>query len=521
MTDRGDPSVRHEGAGLPRISVGRNVVANSFATGWTAILGLAVLPFNVRFLGVEAYGLLGVYATFLALALILDVGLSPTVNRELARLSTEPGSGGRMRTLVRSLEVVNWGVAMFAGAVLVLLAPVIARYWLDPGELSPLQVEHALMLMGPVLAVQWPASLYSHGMQGLQAQVRLSYILAAAATLRGVGGVLVLWLVSPTIYALLLWHGIVSSLHTVVLGMSLWNRLPASQGAPARFEMDALRRVWRFAAGVTGNALLRILVNNADRIVLSRLLPLQTFGYYTLAATLAGACVRLVEPVSAAFFPRLAQLVGADSRRTLTETYHRACQLASVILLPAAVMLMFFAHQILLLWTGDRVIADEAHLLVAVLVAGSALNGLMYIPYGLQLVHGWTRLAFVFNGYAVLLLLPALVLFTRLWGAVGAASVWVLLNASYILIQIPLMHRRVLRGEAPAWYLADVGAPLAAALAVAAGGWMLTRDQSAANTLLVLPLVGMGAMVAAAMTIPWLRDGLSGFARRVLWPARV
>jgi O-antigen/teichoic acid export membrane protein len=498
----------------PRSSVKRNVIANFFATGWTAIIGLAVLPLNVRFLGIESYALLGVFATMLALSQLLDAGLTPTLNRELARLSATPGGAAGMRTVVRTLEVVYWGIALLVGALVVALAPLVAVHWLNPAELSTAELRLALILMGFTLAVQWPASLYTGGLQGLQAQVQLSAITGTLGTLRSLGGVLVLWLVSPTVHAFFVWQAMVSAAQTVCLWWFLWRRLPPS-GERARFSLDALRGVWRFAAGVTGHAVMRVLLTSTDKVILSRLLPLQVFGYYTLASTLAGALGRLVDPVFIAFFPRFSELVRRDDHTGLVLAYHRACQLVSVVVLPAAVVLGCFAKDVLRLWTGNPVIVQETHQLLTLLVAGTALNGLMYLPYALQLAHGWTRLTFWFNLIALPLLVPALVLGATRWGATGAALVWLGLNATYVLLQIPIMHRRLLTSEVRRWYVLDVAAPLSAAAAVAVGSVLALQLLRLPVTVPVLAAVSSCTLLAAALTLPWLREALSGVFRMV------
>ena len=57
---------------------------------------------------------------------------------------------------------------------------------------------------------------------------------------------------------------------------------------------------------------------------------------------------------------------------------------------------------------------------------------------------------------------------TARFGAPGAASVWLIINASYLLTQVQLMHRRYLTGECLRWYLEDLGLPLFASLSVTA-----------------------------------------------------
>ena len=62
-----------------------NLVANFAGQGWTAIMVLAFVPLYLKFLGIEAYGLIGFYAMLQAAFQILDLGLSQTINREMAR----------------------------------------------------------------------------------------------------------------------------------------------------------------------------------------------------------------------------------------------------------------------------------------------------------------------------------------------------------------------------------------------------------------------------------------------------
>jgi O-antigen/teichoic acid export membrane protein len=502
-------------------SVRRNVVANFFATGWAAVLGLVVVPINIHLLGIEAYGLIGVYTMVQAFATLLDAGLSPTLNRELAQLSAAGHRGSEMRTLVRTLEVVYWGVAFIVGVVVVALAPFAAAHWLHPVHLSTGEIERALMLMGLTIAIQWPASIYAGGVQGLQHQVEWSSGTIVFGTLRSLGGVLVLWLVSRTITAFFVWQAIVSVLQTAWLAWFLWRCLPPAESHRPRFDAQHLRRVWRFAAGVSGVTLTNVVLAQSDKVILSHFLPLEKFGYYSLAATLASVFGRTVEPMFYAFFPRFSELVGRRDHAGLVSSYHRACQMLSVVLLPAAVVLALFSREVLQLWTHNPVIAAEAHWLVTLLVVGTALNRLMNLPYALQLAHGWTRLAFWNNLVAVVLVIPALAFATSHWGGRGAATVWLVLNTSYVVIQIPLMHQRVLVGEARHWYLDDVGAPLLAAALVAGPASLLMRTIAAPMAMLgMLAAISAGSLLAGCLAVPWVRAALGRLAVRARALAR-
>ena len=54
---------------------------------WAVLLQLLLVPQYIRLLGIEFYGLVGFYMTLQAAFQILDLGVSQTVTRELARHS--------------------------------------------------------------------------------------------------------------------------------------------------------------------------------------------------------------------------------------------------------------------------------------------------------------------------------------------------------------------------------------------------------------------------------------------------
>ena len=58
-----------------------NVVANYLGQGWAALMGLAFVPLYVKILGAETYGLIGVFAVLQSCVTLLDLGLTPTLNR--------------------------------------------------------------------------------------------------------------------------------------------------------------------------------------------------------------------------------------------------------------------------------------------------------------------------------------------------------------------------------------------------------------------------------------------------------
>ena len=100
----------------------------------------------------------------------------------------------------------------------------------------------------------------------------------------------------------------------------------------------------------------------------------------------------------------------------------------------------------------------------------------------------------------MLLLVPCLLWLVPIFGAVAAAAVWAALNIFYLAVIAPLVFRGVLPGEGKKWYLRDLAAPLAAALAVLVPASLVPLEtMSRSAQALVLLLAGAAATAAALL----------------------
>ena len=68
-------------------SVRRNIVANYVGQAIASLLALALVPVYIGYLGIEAYAIVGLFAVIQAWMVLLDLGMTPTLGREMARFS--------------------------------------------------------------------------------------------------------------------------------------------------------------------------------------------------------------------------------------------------------------------------------------------------------------------------------------------------------------------------------------------------------------------------------------------------
>jgi O-antigen/teichoic acid export membrane protein len=448
--------------------MGRDLAANLAGRAWSTAMAVAFVPFYIKFMGIEAYGVVGLFATIQTLSTLLDLGLSSALGRELAQSAGEPPE--RRRDLIRTLEAIYWPIGGVLAIAIALAAGPLAAHWVHERTLPEATIATAGRILALTLFLQWPSSLYGGGLLGIGQHPLYNALTALAATVRGAGAVLVLWLVSPTLTAFLTWQVIAAAFQTLVLGPALWRQVRAAHHRPT-ISRSELRRVWRFAAGLSAISIVTLALTNADRVLLSRILPLDAFGYYTLAWVVAGSLYAVSGPVHATVYPKLcAAVIGdRDAERSL---YHLASETMAVLIAPLAATVVFFAPELLRAWTGNAAIAAQTETLVRWLIVGTALNALVTVPYALQLAHGWTGLTLKNNAIALATLVPLIWLLVPSYGAVAAAWSWVVLNGCYLLITVGMMHARLLQGEHAAWLRDDVARPVAVAFATVAVLWV-------------------------------------------------
>jgi len=454
------------------------------------------VPFYLRYLGVESYGLIG-FLTFTqsVVVALLDFGLGPTISREVARGSAQ-GDLQAASELLRTLATIYWTTAAAIFTVFLLAAPLIAGRWLSTDQLSVETVASAAAFIGLVIACRWPLGLYQSVLVGAQRLATSSAINIAIVTVANVGGVAILAFVSATAQALFAWQGFVALIGSFAMMRAAWRSIGPTQRVP--FSWDRLRRVWRFSAGVSVVAMTSIALLQLDKGVLSSLLSLEQFGRYMLAVLVANSLYVLLRPLFNTIYPKMSALVVSGSVDQLSEFYRTGTRLLASILFPIAAAVSVSSNDLVYVWTRDATMAQSVGPLVSLLVWGTALNGIMYFPYALQLAFGRPRLALTVNVSLIAIYAPLAVALTSVHGVVGGAAAWATINVIYLFLGTWLTHRHLLRGIAARWLTSNVFVPLViSALVIGASTWLVRETPDSAVLRIVIAAIAAGVAVFA------------------------
>lgn len=465
-----------------------------------------MVPLYVRYMGAEAYGLVGFFAMLQAWFQLLDIGLTPTMARETARFNGGAADGDALRRLLRALEGIFLGIALLGGGAMAWFAGDIADHWLKVQQLPLEEVQSAIRLMAMIVALRWICGLYRGAVTGFERIVWLSGFNVAVSTFRFVLVLPYLIYVGSRPTDFFYFQAVLAVIELLVLVVVTYKLLPKKSPGHTPWDWQPLRAVLKFSLSIAFTSSVWVLVTQTDKLLLSKLLPLSEYAYYTLAVLVSSGVMVISGPISVALMPRLTKLSSEGNELALLALYRNATQLVTVIAIPAALMLAFFAEQVLWVWTGDHEIARKAAPVLSLYALGNGVLALGAFPYYLQYAKGNLKLHLIGNVLFILLLIPALVFATLHFGTIGAASAWLAANAIYFLTWVPLVHRSFAPGLHSHWMSTDVcmiAAP--AIIAASAARFWLTWPSDRMQAVAMIAAVGVSILLLAAIGSSWVR----------------
>lgn len=491
----------------PRL--GLNVVANYVGKLWGIASIYVFVPVYVRLLGIDAYGLIAFNAIALALLFIADAGLSSAFAREAAK--AQPGQ--ILLDLLTSIERALFSILIVVGILFMLAAPLIGSHWLgSTGRVSVEQVHQCLWLMSVALIPQIAMSLYFGGLMGLQRQVSANLLWTGFSVARS-GLVIIPIYFVPDIRVFFIWQALASIAMLLIMRKVLRNQIitpikgTSSHRIEGRFSWSALRAIRGYAAGMLGMSIIAALNTQLDKIVVSKMLPINEFAQYSLASTLAQVPYILTLPIAAALLPRLTNLLHqVDQRKELILLYRNASYYIASIGAVAGFGLSLFMPDIFMQWMYGESIGGDTVQAARLLAVGSTLLTLQLAPFQLSLANGHQTTNLRLGTVILLVSAPLQVLLTQKYGVLGAAIPWLFMNfVAFAYLGIVLNIRFPLVGVSQ-WFFADNLPPIIFALF-----WLLIArsfaDLMQMGSLFNCFIAASGALAAIGCSYVWRRHG--------------
>lgn len=482
----------------------RNALSNFAGLMTISLLPLLASILYVPLLGADRFGIVGAASFLLTFGISLDIGLGRAVTRRFAQAATQPAPGAPPQDYLATAHLLFMGLLLPFSAAVMLGADFLTRRWLVIPPALHDEAEHALWLLGPVIFLHGFRVMDLAALNGIERQGLSNFLQAGSLAVRLLLSLLVLLVIDRSILALLLtWLGAVLA-EMLVIGLVTRHCL-RRQGFPGGgWPRIALAGpLIRSARSDGTSTLVSIATNFADKLVLSRLLPIDLFGLYHIVSTLAAAPTRLTAPIAFAAFPRwIAQQADGD-RDGFTSSYHAAAQIAGALILPTMIAGLLFAPRVLAALFPTVTVPPDLILAFRLLVIAGAASALNMLPYMAQLALGTTRVLFWQAILSGAVYLPLVLVATPMVGLFLPIGARLMLDISSFALFLGVAARALLPGEMGRLLRDALAAPLlGAALPCLIGAYGLQGAPLTGLNFALAILTGGFAVVGALLATP-------------------
>jgi O-antigen/teichoic acid export membrane protein len=496
------------GASAPAVKLVRNTLANGVGNVAGILAGLALTPFLIDRLGLEAYGVwaLALTLTFAGgYASLSELGIEGATIRYVAEASADGDLAAVNRTVSTSLAVL-WTIAIGLAAVVIALAAPLTDLFGVPDHLRDAAIA-CFAIAGGQLVFELPARALVAAIVGTQRFVSFQVLEVARTLLQVLLYVLVLlqgWGIAGLAAAL----AASSALTLIGVWLLAHRAIAGLRVNPLRASRPELSRLVRFGGGVLGLRVLSTIYNQMDRLIVGIALGPRPVGLYEIAnkvnlgaATVSSVSVSALVP-AAASLRREAAMV--------RDMFVRGSCYATAAALPFAVAVFVFARPLLLGWIGPSALpAVDAVRLFAAYEALQMVNNVgSTMVYGL----GRIRVPLIVGAIATTLNLGLSIALVHPLGFEGVIVGTLIANG----LAWPLLLRYYLRAfdcSLRTW-LRRLVAPnlpgLAVQIVVSLALYALAGDTSS----LIVALALIAVSVAASLLV-FVLVGLRGEDRRV------
>ncbi len=471
--------------------VARNAMWSVVGSVWPAILMLIGVPFFIRFLGIRDYGIWTLSNALLGAAGLANLGLGDATTKFVAQFAAQANEVKIGRVLIATLIVYS-GIGLIVSVSTWALSPLIARGVFGALPTEEMRVTAVLRIISlgffPAMAM-YSIQGFFDGIQRFDVSQRLAIARSTITVAGGVGilaaggGLLGLaWLLTGAVWI------------TMLAGIVLVGVRVSWSHAVREDLLATLREVVGFGAFSTLTGIGTITVGQFDKIVIGRVLGLDSVTYYAIPQSIAMKAHALCAAACRVLLPAISERQALSD--DLGRIAYRGWRISAMMSLSGLLVLASTAPWFLKVWVGDELAARVGAIYYIELLFSLWLAISIVPHYTLMAINRpqWVAWATVVAGAAMLSLMVAA-------GRSGSLVVVTVAALAYpaICSCMGVMMVRVI-GDCPGGFTRGVVAILVVHSAIASCALALGHLVSSATGSDIGALVASGAAALVLLT---------------------
>jgi len=435
-----------------------NAIGNYLGQGFTIIVTLICTPLYLQFLGAEAYGLVGFFIILQNWLNLLDMGLSTTLARQVSFARGQIFGFKHFKHLLKSFEIIFFTTATTIILLVYLQSNLVASEWIKAILLTPESISYCIIIMGIVIGLRFFSTLYRGGIIGFEDQIWLNKFLIIINSLKYIGSLLMLAYISNDIELFFEYQLVIAVVEATILSKRFYYDLPSSIISIKWFQIDwsFFREILPFSLSIAYTTSIQLVISQLDKLLLSGLLSLKIFGFFSIITIISGGLISLSVPIFTAFQPRITMLVAKESIDEMISLYIDMTQLVTWVVFSIAMLIIIYPQEILYSLTGDNRTFMWGGEVLQWYVMGSTLYVMGSCQYYLQNAFGKLRLYVIGMTFALIVQAPLIYFVTLKYSAIGTSQLWFAFSLIWFLGFTLIVHNKFIPRFHLKWLLRDI-----------------------------------------------------------------
>ena len=417
LKDRG----KNEGIQISGSLIARNALINLIGQALPLLVAVIAMPFVVRGLGTERFGLLSLAWVVMGYFTIFDLGLGRATTKFVAE-ALGKGEGNKVPQIIWTAVTVQAIMGILGALALFGMTDFLVERVLNIPPALIYEAEVIFYLLAFAIPVVMLTSSFSGVLEAAQRFSLVNAIRIPSSTLTYLLPLVGLYLGMglPGIVALILVARLFSLIALIIIDLRIDPKLREYSSS---FEL--LPRLFCYGGWITVSSIVSPILVYLDRFLIGSILTMAAVAYYTAPYEAVTRISIIAFSLSMTLFPAISALEGAKDRQKLGSVFARAVKFILLTTGPVVVVIWLFAGEILQIWLGSDFFI-ESTVAMQLLAIGILMNSLAHAPYTLLQGGGRPDLPAKFH----LIELPAYIVLAWVlvteFGIAGAAGAWAL-----------------------------------------------------------------------------------------------
>lgn len=397
----------------------RNTLLNFVGQMVPLGIGVIAIPYIVRGLGTDRFGLLSLAWVVLGYFAIFDLGLGRATIKYVAEALVK-GEEEQVPILVWTTVTIQLILGLLGAVILASITPLSVERVLNipNGLIKEARVTFYL------LALSIPIILVSSSFSGvLEAKQRFDLVNSirvpshACTFLMPLVG-LMLGLKLPGIVVLILGVRLGTLIAFLAISIRIFPNIKTFTIQPVLFL-----RLFKFGGWVTVSSIVGPILVYLDRFLIGSILSMTAVAFYTAPYEVVTRLWIIPFSLTMTLFPAFSALERDKDQERIGTFFFTSLKYVFIILGPIVLILLIFGKKILQMWLGAD-FASQSAIVFQILAIGVLINSLAHVPYSFLQGTGRPDIPAKFHLLELPLHLVIAWFFINHWGITGAALAW-------------------------------------------------------------------------------------------------